>query len=86
MLLTRFEPHDVAGPNVLDGLAFALHPAEARRDDERLSERMRVPGGPCAGLKGDDRAANARRRASLKRGIDSHRAGKPVAGTFGRWL
>ena len=61
MLLTRLEPHDVARPKFLDRSAFALHASEARRDNQGLSERMRVPGGSCARLKRDDRAANARR-------------------------
>src|ERR1700704_1076324 len=34
------------GPNLLNAAAFALSPATASRDDESLTERMRVPCSP----------------------------------------
>ena len=42
VLVVRRTPDDIAGADFLDRPAFALRPADARRDDQRLSERMRV--------------------------------------------
>ena len=36
MLLTRRNPHHIAGADFLDGAAPTLHPAEAKCDDQRL--------------------------------------------------
>src|ERR1700756_5316817 len=44
VLLAGREPDHITGPDLLDRSAFALSPAAARRDDEGLTERMRVPG------------------------------------------
>ncbi len=53
------EPDDIAGTNFFDRLALALHPAEAGRDDQRLPERMGMPGGTGARLEGDAAAGRA---------------------------
>ena len=45
--------NDVAGPDDALLLAPRLHPADARRDDQILTGRVIVPGGPCAGLETD---------------------------------
>src|SRR3982074_3070880 len=57
MLLAGRKPHDVPWPDFLDGPALALGAAQARRHDQRLTERMRVPGGSRARLARDARAA-----------------------------
>src|SRR5437016_2398696 len=44
VLLSGREPHHVTRPNLLNRSAFALGPAAARRYDERLTERVRMPG------------------------------------------
>ena len=46
VLLAGREPDHIAGPDLLDGSAFALNPAAASRDDESLTEGMRMPCGP----------------------------------------
>src|SRR5947208_11470210 len=43
MLFARRAPDHIAGPDDLDRAAPALHEAAARRDDERLTQGMRVP-------------------------------------------
>jgi hypothetical protein len=48
-----WKPDDIARANFLDRAAFTLHPAETRRDDEGLAQRMRVPVRACARFKGD---------------------------------
>ena len=78
VLLAGREPDDVAGPDLLDRAALALRPAAAGGDDQRLAERMRVPGGARAGLEGDAGAADARRVRRLEQRIDAHRAGEPL--------
>jgi len=44
VFLAGLEPNDVSRPYFLDGLSLTLYPAAAEGDDERLSERVRVPG------------------------------------------
>ena len=53
VLLAGREPDDVAGADLLDRAAPALRPAAAGGDDQRLAERVGVPGGARAGLEGD---------------------------------
>ena len=51
VLFAGGEPDDIAGPNLLDWPAVALCPAAAGRHDQRLAERVRVPGRAGAGSK-----------------------------------
>ena len=62
------EPDDVARPDFLDRAALALHPAAAGRDDQRLAQRMGVPGGARAGLEGDAGAATRAGSGALNSG------------------
>ena len=59
VLLARREPDHVSRPDFLDRAALALRPSAARRHDQRLPQRMRVPCGASARLKGDARAGGA---------------------------
>src|SRR5665213_3337626 len=86
VLLAGREPDHVARTNVFDRPAPALRESAARRHEQRLPERMRVPRGSGAGLERDagaDRARGIRRREQR---IDAHRAGEPVGRTFAGWL
>src|SRR5215204_877592 len=47
------EPDGITGLDRLDGAALTLSPAAAGSDDQRLPERMGMPGRPRAGLEGD---------------------------------
>jgi hypothetical protein len=82
MLLARGEPDDVAGPDFLDRSALALRPAATGEDDQGLAQRMRVPRGPGAGFEGNRGSRGAARVVGLEQGIDAHRAGEPVVGSF----
>src|SRR5436309_6891233 len=53
VLLPRREPDHVAGTDLLDGTSVALHTAAAGRDDQGLSQRVRMPRRPGPGLEGD---------------------------------
>ena len=59
MFLAGRKPDDVAGPDFFNRPAPALCASAASGDDERLAQRMGVPGGACAGFKRDDGAGNA---------------------------
>ena len=61
-----------------------LHPAEARRDDQGLTQWMRVPCRACAGLEGDAAAIQAYRVSHLKHGLHANRTGEIGLGRFGR--
>ena len=45
VLLSGREPHQIAGTYLLDGAAVALSPSQPSGDDQRLTERVCVPGG-----------------------------------------
>ena len=66
MLFTARTPRDITWPDFLDRPAFALHPSEAKRDDQRLTERMRMPGGACTRLERDACATNTCRFGRLE--------------------
>lgn len=53
VLLAGRAPDHITWPDLLDRLAFALNPAAAGRDDESLTEWMRVPCRPRARLEGN---------------------------------
>src|SRR3982750_3776455 len=82
MLVIGRAPYDVAGADLDPLLAFALGPAGAGRHDQRLPERMRMPGGSSARLEAHAGAADARRLGGVAQRFDGHLAGKP----FGRPL
>src|SRR5438874_10404636 len=86
MLLVRRTPDDVTGPDRAYCAALALHVAVARRANERLAKRMRVPIAARAGLEGYVRAARARWRGRLEELVDAHRAGEILRRPFGRRL
>ena len=58
------------------GPPHALRPAAARRHDQRLAERVRVPRRPGARLERDAGADGACRVGRLEQRIDPHRAGE----------
>src|SRR5260221_2474332 len=78
VLLARREPDHIAGPDFLDGPTPPLGPAAAGRHDESLAERMRVPSGPRARLKGDAGSAHAARRGRIEQRINPDCARKPI--------
>src|SRR5437899_10892254 len=82
MLLTRRKPDYIAWPDFLDRCAPTLRPTKARRDDQRLPEWMRMPGGARTRLECDARAANPRRLRRLKQRINSHIAGEILGRSF----
>src|ERR1700683_245094 len=45
MLLTGRKPDNIARPDFLPRAAPTLHPSEPGGDNQRLAERMRMPGG-----------------------------------------
>ena len=68
VLLAGREPDHITGPDLLDRSAFALNPAAASRDDESLTEWMRMPCSPRAGLESYAGTLNERRIGRLKSG------------------
>jgi hypothetical protein len=73
---TGRKPDHIAGPHLLDRSALALHPAEARRDDQSLAERMRMPGGAGTRLECDACATDACRIGCLEQWVHADRAGE----------
>src|SRR3954452_17278105 len=61
VLFPRGKPDGVAGTDLLDRSALALRQPQAGDDEQRLTERMGVPGSAGAGLEGDQRGAQTRR-------------------------
>ena len=86
MLFSRGEPYNVARADFCDSAAFALHPAAARCDDQRLAERVGVPRGPRARFERHARPLDERGIRRLEQRIDAHRAGEPLRWSLDRGL
>jgi len=86
VLLSGREPHHIAGTYLLDGPAVALSPSQPCADDQRLTERVRVPGGACARLESHACADHTGGRRCLKQRVDANRAGKMGGGCLIGWL
>src|SRR5882762_2279282 len=86
MLFARRAPDDIAGTDNLDRPAPALHEAAAGRDDERLTERMRVPITARAWLERYVGAARPCRSGCLEKLVDPYRAGEILGRPPGRGL
>jgi len=82
VLLSRRKPDHIAGMDLLNRTALALHPTATDSDNEGLAKRMSMPCGSSTGFEGDASAGRARRSACLKQGIDAHGARKPIGGSF----
>jgi hypothetical protein len=78
VLFTRREPDYVTWPDLLDRPTVALCPAAARRDDERLTEWVRMPCRPRTRLKCDAGSRNERRVRRLEQRIDSYCTREPL--------
>src|SRR4051812_45276847 len=78
VLLVRLEVDAVAGVDDLDRPAPALAAADALRDPDGLTERVRVPGG--AGTRSEVHVGRLKASGRGRRGdrIDVDRAGEPV--------
>jgi membrane protein YqaA with SNARE-associated domain len=76
VLVAGRAPYHVAGADLDDRLALALGPAAAGGDDQRLSQRMRMPGRARAGLEGHAGHRGAGRRRRRIERIDPDAAGK----------
>src|SRR5437764_211030 len=79
MLHTRRNPDHVTGPNLFDRASPTLRAATARRHDQRLTEGVRVPCRPGAGLERDAGARHARWIRGLEQRVDPYSAGKPLS-------
>src|SRR5271163_2904987 len=84
MLLSRWKPDYISWPDLLDCTTPALCPAAAGRDDQGLTERMRMPRGTGAGLEGDAGANNTRGIGRVKQRVNPHRAGEPIRRSLAR--
>ena len=84
MFLARREDHDVARTNFLDRPALALRPAAARRDDEDLTKRVRMPGRARAGLERDCIAGRTRGSSHRKQRVNADHPGELLRWPFGR--
>src|SRR5580765_5662998 len=86
VLLAGREPDHIAGSDLLDRSPFTLSPAAPSRDDESLTERMRMPCSTRARLEGYAGTLNTCRIGRLKERIDPYTAGEPLQGSLGRGL
>ena len=66
MLFPGRKPDHIPRPNLFDGAAVKLGPSRSRSHDERLPQRMGVPGCACSRLERDARAGYERRIRCLK--------------------
>src|SRR3954451_611280 len=78
VLLAGREPDHVTRPDFLDRSAPTLRPATACRDDESLTERVRMPCSPRTRLESDAGTLNKCRIGCLKKWIDTYRSSEPL--------
>src|SRR3954454_17119717 len=71
MLFTGREPDYVTRTNVFDWPAPALRSDTAGRNDERLTQGVRVPGGACTGFEGNAGASDTRRICGLEQRVNT---------------
>jgi hypothetical protein len=79
MLFVRRKPNDIAWPDFLNGSILTLRPAKTGRNDQRLTERMRMPGCARTRLERDPRATNTRRFSRFEQRIDAHSSCEPIS-------
>jgi hypothetical protein len=85
MLLVRLEPDDISRTNLFFGSTFSLDPTKTGNYDQRLTERVRVPGRTRAWLKSDASSGHSRRLRGLEQGINPHIASEPIFRSFTGW-
>src|SRR5205823_1678171 len=78
MFFVRRKPYHIARPNFLDWAVPTLRPSKARRDDQRLTERMRMPCGAGTQLERDARATNTCRLGGFEQRINPNVTRKPI--------
>src|SRR5579883_348163 len=81
MLVLGWTPQHVAGVEFELGTAFNLGPADPLGYDERLAERVTVPGRSRSGLEVHDRSGHPGRRGPLKLACDRGLSGEELLGT-----
>jgi hypothetical protein len=82
VLLVGREPDHVTWPDLLDRTALTLDPAAARRDDQRLTQRMRMPRGAGAWFERDAGTGNPSRVRRGEQAINAHSTGEVVIRAF----
>lgn len=86
VFLAGRKPYQVGGMNLLNWAAFARRASTAGGHDERLSQRMSVPGGAGAGFKRDVGNGHAGGSRGLHQTINIYIAREPLGRSFVRWL
>ena len=86
MLLARRKPDHVARPDFLNRTAPMLCQPNAPRDDQCLTEWMRMPCGAGARLKRDAGSANTCRFGCLEQRVDANRPGEIISRSLARRL
>src|SRR2546430_3448136 len=84
MFLSGRTRDHIPGMNLFDGTSPALHEATTRRHDERLTQRMGVPGRAGSRLERDVRTLRATRSGCLEQRLDTHLSGEPSRRSFAR--
>src|SRR5437773_3726562 len=82
MLFVRRKPDDIARPDFFDWAAPTLRPPKAERDDQRLTEWMRMPRGAGPRLERNACAGHACRIGCLEQRINSDGTRKPISRTL----
>jgi hypothetical protein len=82
MFFSRRKPNHISGMNFLDYTAFSLNPSAPCRDNQCLSEGMRMPGSTRSRLKGDAGAGYKRWVGCLKKRVNADSARKSLCRTF----
>src|SRR5205809_7087397 len=82
MLLTGRKPDHVARPNFFHPPFPPLRPSKAGRNDQRLTQWMRMPGSAGTELKRDACATNACRFGRFEQRVTTNCPGNPIGRTL----
>lgn len=78
----RRDPDNVTRTDFLTWAAFLLHVADAGSDNERLPQRMGMPGRARTGFEGHRATADAGRVVTLEQAINTYRSREVFCSTL----
>jgi hypothetical protein len=84
VFLAGWKPNHISGQNLLERASPTLREATACRDNQGLTQWVRVPSRACSRLEGDAGPESTCWIVGLKQWVNPYRAGEPFGGACAR--